>query len=748
LEPARAYKVRLIADDGESSNLSPMFSFSAPPAPPVAVTGIASAIETGRAHVQGTVNPEGSQATYHFVYGTTTSYGSRTPAFDPTVGTGRKPVAVGVDITDLAPGTVYHYRLVADGPGGQVTGEDRTFETLAAPSPARAYELVSAPTEKGNVSVEAINITSLASVDGNEMMFSPEKASYPGSEATPYIPRVSAFRTDQGWKLTSADPPQFNEIRGQNAFLGTLAVSADQTRAVVVSRAALAVGAVAGQPNMYIRNLRTDEYKFVATGQLGNSGGEGDSVFGIGAPEVMIGGSADLSTIAFMGGLKVSGPNYPHSQAISTQNIYKWNENSGLSLLSVLPNGAPSPLKSEPPNTSLADPNQVSSDGKRIYFSIQEPSGSEGGLYLSEDGKSILVSVSHVPGDPKVPVPASFKAASADGRYVIFSSERTLTTEVPSGVHQNLLIYRYDAETGELSYLAEANIVAASRPQTGEMYYSKIIIGEAFETALFHLRDGVSTEIADVTSGFFSRVASPNGRYLAFISRADLTGFESGGVEELYLYDADKDELTCTSCRADGKSPTGPARIGVQEGPATSINRQYPRAVLDDGTVFFDTPDPLVPGDSNGQRDVYSYRDGQTTLISRGDHSGGSEFVEANPDGKNVFFRTIQQLVPQDDDQAIDLYDARVGGGFAATEDGQDEGCGAGCVAGPSVGPVNGSETTPATPKAKKAKPKKTKPKKCQKKKKKKGGGPNAKCHKQGGSKKKNKGHSKKGAGR
>ena len=56
-----------------------------------------------------------------------------------------------------------------------------------------------------------------------------------------------------------------------------------------------------------------------------------------------------------------------------------------------------------------------------------------------------------------------------------------------------------------------------------------------------------------------SRV-SPNGRYLLFQTRANVTGYESGGSYEAYLYDANggSQGTTCVSCRQDGQPSVGP----------------------------------------------------------------------------------------------------------------------------------------------------------------------------------------------
>jgi hypothetical protein len=107
----------------------------------------------------------------------------------------------------------------------------------------------------------------------------------------------------------------------------------------------------------------------------------------------------------------------------------------------------------------------------------------------------------------------------------------------------------------------------------------------------------------------------------------------------------------------------------VALGPASIVDvggHQFSRAMIDDGRVFFDTPDPLSARDSNAKRDVYSFDGSQTTLISGGRGSGDSQFADASADGRDVFFTTEDQLVPVDKDTLTDVYDARVGGGLSS----------------------------------------------------------------------------------
>ena len=83
--------------------------------------------------------------------------------------------------------------------------------------------------------------------------------------------------------------------------------------------------------------------------------------------------------------------------------------------------------------------------------------------------------------------------------------------------------------------------------------------------------------------------------------------------------------------------------------------------------MFFETSDALVPSDTNGVLDVYEYEGGHVYLISSGTSSFESNLEDVSESGNDVFFRSAQQLVPQDTREGqIVIYDARVAGGFPA----------------------------------------------------------------------------------
>lgn len=131
----------------------------------------------------------------------------------------------------------------------------------------------------------------------------------------------------------------------------------------------------------------------------------------------------------------------------------------------------------------------------------------------------------------------------------------------------------------------------------------------------------------------------------------------------------------------------GPDYYEWREGPLTQISAAgewgtlppppyEPRAISSNGRrEFFDTQAALVSEDTNNDSDVYEREErgegsctkagGCVFLISSGRAEGGATFVDASADGSDVFFLTDGSLVPQDPG-SVDLYDARVGGGFPA----------------------------------------------------------------------------------
>ena len=104
------------------------------PDAPTATTQAATNVALTTATLTGTSNPSGAATTYHFEWGTTTGYGQQAPVPDAAVGSDTADHAVTQTLTGLAPGTTYHYRLVATSATGTTDGADMSFATATAPT--------------------------------------------------------------------------------------------------------------------------------------------------------------------------------------------------------------------------------------------------------------------------------------------------------------------------------------------------------------------------------------------------------------------------------------------------------------------------------------------------------------------------------------------------------------------------------------------------------------------------------------
>lgn len=124
LTPGTTYHYRVVADNGTGGPVDGAdATFTTAPAEAPAASDVTAVSST----LNGPLNA--AARTYHFEYGTDTSYGTSTA----TVLAGGAAGPASVTITDLQPATTYHFRLVSnDGPSSAVS-DDATFTTDPAP---------------------------------------------------------------------------------------------------------------------------------------------------------------------------------------------------------------------------------------------------------------------------------------------------------------------------------------------------------------------------------------------------------------------------------------------------------------------------------------------------------------------------------------------------------------------------------------------------------------------------------------
>ncbi len=100
-------------------------TFTTIAAAPTATTGVGQPNGATTAMLSGFVNPNGSATDVWFEWGTSTSYGNSTSHV--SIGNGTSVVQQFPQLSNLTPGTTYHFRVVAQNSGGTSYGDDASF---------------------------------------------------------------------------------------------------------------------------------------------------------------------------------------------------------------------------------------------------------------------------------------------------------------------------------------------------------------------------------------------------------------------------------------------------------------------------------------------------------------------------------------------------------------------------------------------------------------------------------------------
>jgi hypothetical protein len=551
----------------------------------------------------------------------------------------------------------------------------------------RAYEMVS-PTEKNGGNISPV-LGVHAAPDGGAVSFTSSTpfAGAPGSPTmNTYIGRRGA-----NWGTEAVDPPQFNH--GMLVIGASATSSRDLGKTLSASTLALTPGAIEGGSNIYLRDNATGNRTLVTA----TPGGGFFMAFTGVAGGSFLDATPSLSHILLESSIEAlpvtTGPSAPEGG----NHLYEYSEGQ-LRLVDVLDDGTV-PASSNIGDTSIPYQHLISADGSRIFF-LASGFG-EGPLYMRVDGTTtVLISASRRAAEAGEPQSAEFGVASADGSIVYFTSHSPLLEgpEVATGTSSRKL-YRYDSNTGSLEEVIPAGaegadvekVLGASEDGSYVYFTSSEALAEgATEVAgtgnFYVAHEGTVKWIGQTSAADFFESSfpnqwsiSPDGRHFAFASYSPMTeedvpspsncptdpttNNQAGDCLDVYSFEYESGRLVCLSCDGPGN---GNSELGGQQFHEQGYGDWAAHSVLDNGTVYFDTPNRLLPRDGNGVGDVYAWRAGSYQLISTGSGVQPSSFGDATPDGSDVFFLTSQALVKQDTDQIIDVYDDREGGGLAA----------------------------------------------------------------------------------
>jgi hypothetical protein len=283
-----------------------------------------------------------------------------------------------------------------------------------------------------------------------------------------------------------------------------------------------------------------------------------------------------------------------------------------------------------------------------------------------------VVSLTQVSHDPSVgqaaEVEPGMTAISRDGSHVYFVARGVLSQnangegETARQGAENLYVWDGSSSPGTVSFIAD---LCSGGEHSGSLNDARCPSG--------------SDQGLWVPGGIHEAQTTADGRFLVFVTYVRLIGSgperDSDSAKDVYLYDASTGGLRRVSVGEAGLDGNGNnslfgANIANIEFRG-ALQEQYElstRAVSDDGsTVVFTSAEPMSSA-TNGQQNVYVWHEGVVRLISSGSSTEPDIQPVVTPSGRDVFFLTSSGLVPGDTDGLRDIYDARKEGGFPAPE--------------------------------------------------------------------------------
>jgi hypothetical protein len=464
----------------------------------------------------------------------------------------------------------------------------------------------------------------------------------------------------------------------------------------------------------------------------------------------------DLSHIVIGDG--TGSPVAPLLKGANGRELYEWSAGKPaaeqLQLVSVLPSVDPPEVDGDAialgagGSTAEDFTHAISEDGSRVFWSEQ---ASIGGANLSfmrdmragKEGETIELE-------------GGFEAASANGSLVFEGGKECEILESVPVLHDGQHIECQPVHEAGTSKPLEDGLFLASSEDGSIAYFKRgenIYVRHGNSEAQLLASNVGRIRATDKENGAIHPEndpwrASPNGEWFAFMSEAPLTGYDNIDVSEtptlyetahgvspqarvkhhdaeVYLYHAPvgagAGSLVCASCDPSGERPHGTTAVNLNlagyahimesnQSVAATIPGWTPykidKAVYDsrflsnNGRLFFNATDALVPKDVNGQVDVYEFEEandepeappsdscttsthtgsavfepeheyevegrrgktlaGCVALISNGESDEESVFQDASETGEDVFFLSTSKLTTADLDGTLSMWDAQ-----------------------------------------------------------------------------------------
>jgi hypothetical protein len=708
--------VRLVAINKYGTSEGEALCFGPPhveaqPAQPIGYTELT---------VRGKVDPAGLSTHYRCQYGNTPGeydHVASPPPLAPSAGESE----VECVLTDLAEGTAYHVRIVAENEAGVAAGADQEVVTLARraaePCPnaeyrtglsaklpdCRAYELVT-PAETNGLSPRATDAsdptrgfdhwpTSPHGAGGEQSLTYITSGTLPGFEGNGAVDGYRAARGTgehplDGWQSSLFGPTYAQAQPGLGKIPPLVqGISSDQSYSIwridpVDSSAELNAGSYLHTPG---------GFETLGRGDLGEDLDAIGRYLSPNGAHVIFSSSEHLEPTAPPSGLvalydRAAGA--AHAEVISLDSkdspfsadaTFMGTNEAGTAVVfgvggALYERRGGSTVEVAAAPATFAG---ISEDGRRVFYVASANGETAGALFVCDVGEGPCAgSGAHSP--TQIAAAGIFANVSADGSHAFFSSEEALT-----GVEEN--------ENAEAAELGARNLYAWDGASTrfvarlAPSDFAQAAFGGISAMNMKAWTRAVGRPGPETGRAFAPTRSTPSGEVFAFQSHARLTAYANDGVGEIYLYDSSApagERLTCPSCDPSGASPGADALFqDIGGNTATVAHIVVPNLTEDGKALFFTSRDRLLPEDANSAADIYEWRargarwggapeavacdraGGCLALISSGQGERDSYLYGMSADGRDVFFRTLEKLLGADVAGSASIYDAREGGG-------------------------------------------------------------------------------------
>jgi len=497
---------------------------------------------------------------------------------------------------------------------------------------------------------------------------------FPGSEAGPFGDWVIAERGPIGWLSTPISFPysvyEMEELGLDLMPIFPAAFSGDLHTVLWLASIPLTPDGPPERELALYRKAPGEEFEFVAWVGSGVT--------------FLYGGFADIASdggrVVFTTKRHLLPADAGRTEGAS---IYAW-ENGGLELVDVDNGGA---LLSTC-GTLLSTANGMSVSADLAFFTVPAACAGVAKIYVRdlETGTTTQISASQCTRlDCNAPADATFAGALRDGSIAFLTTKQQLTNDDHDAGND---LYRYETATGELTLLSGGSVEASGEVGAGLVFPSddggrvyfratgEVVPDEATSGEKLFLADSNGLRlVAEATFPPRAEVQlSADGTRAVFVTKSKVLPSDTDSESDVYLFDAGQETLTRISTGSSGGNGPYSAAVDspVKRPEFETMGDERPYYAIDESgeRVFLWTAEQLIPEDTNGKIDVYEWWNGELGLISSGDGDLDTGFVGASRDGRSVLIVTNSTLIPADVDGGNrDFYIARLEGGFPEPEE-------------------------------------------------------------------------------